>query len=198
MLSPAMNCLSCIFFLFLVFPDLALSLQCYSDHSGPNSAGGIELCDEGGVCSSSRIVFRESGVLRTAMSRHCVSRTPDRSAFSTEWPWCHEEWAGGDEGGMEVYTCFCKEELCNQNSFLLPKFNEWISVTKARLKAGPTHPLDILTTIATVAVVGFFLLVIISNVPWKRIMGKKEEVEEESEDEDDTGETKDDAHEKDD
>merc|ERR1711936_343360 len=58
--------------LSLFMPDLTLSLRCYSDHSGPNSAGGVEVCDEGGVCSSSRIVFREEGVLRTAMSRHCV------------------------------------------------------------------------------------------------------------------------------
>eukprot|EP00091_Calanus_sinicus_P025480 TRINITY_DN9748_c0_g1_i1.p1 TRINITY_DN9748_c0_g1~~TRINITY_DN9748_c0_g1_i1.p1 ORF type:complete len:152 (-),score=42.36 TRINITY_DN9748_c0_g1_i1:72-527(-) len=136
----------------LSLPGCILSLRCYSDHSGPNSAGGVELCDEGGVCSSSRILFREEGVLRTAMSRHCVARTPDRSAFSSDWPWCHEEWAGGDEGGMEVYTCYCKEELCNMNSFLLPKFNEWISVTRARLKAGQSHPLDILTTVATVGV----------------------------------------------
>ena len=35
-----------------------LAIRCYSDHSGPNSAGGIETCDEGGVCSSSRIIFR--------------------------------------------------------------------------------------------------------------------------------------------
>ena len=56
-----------------------LALRCYSDHAGPNSAGGVETCDEGGVCSSSRIIFREEGVLRTAMSRHCVSRTPDRT-----------------------------------------------------------------------------------------------------------------------
>merc|ERR1719244_2165794 len=117
------------------------------------------------------------------MSRHCVARTPDRS-FSSEWPWCHEEWAGGDEGGMEVYTCYCNQELCNQNSFLLPKFNEWISVTRARLKAGPSHPLDILITIATVAVGAFFLLVIASQlpVPWAKIFGKKKEEEDEEED----------------
>ena len=86
---------------------------------------------------------------------------------------------------MEVFTCYCKDDLCNKNSFLLPKFNEWISVTKARLKAGPTHPLDILTTIATVGVVGFFLLVIISNVPWRKIFGMKEVEEAEDEDEND-------------
>merc|ERR1711976_188200 len=109
-------------------------------------------CDEGGVCSSPRIVFREEGVLRTAMSRHCVARTPDRSAFSSEWPWCHAEWAGGDEGGMEVYTCFCKEDLCNERNFLQAKFSEWVSMTRARLKDGKSHPLDILTTIAPVGV----------------------------------------------
>lgn len=147
-----------IFLQFLLaFCPGSLALRCYSDHAGPNSAGGVETCDEGGVCSSSRIIFREDGVLRTAMSRHCVSRTPDRT-FSSEWPWCHEEWAGGDEGGMEVYTCYCQDELCNENTFLLAKFNEWISVTRARLKAGPSHPLDILITIATVAVGGFFPL----------------------------------------
>merc|ERR1712123_482257 len=84
-----------VFLVSLSLPASILSLRCYSDHSGPNSAGGIEVCDDGGVCSSSRILFRESGVLRTAMS------------------------------------CHCKEELCNQNSLLLPKFNEWISVTRA-------------------------------------------------------------------
>eukprot|EP00092_Neocalanus_flemingeri_P030397 GFUD01032997.1.p1 GENE.GFUD01032997.1~~GFUD01032997.1.p1 ORF type:complete len:198 (-),score=72.80 GFUD01032997.1:91-684(-) len=180
----------------LCIPDLSLSLSCYSDHSGPNSGGGVEVCDEGGVCSSSRIVFREEGVLRTAMSRHCVPRTPDRSAFSTEWPWCHEEWAGGDEGGMEVYTCYCKDELCNQNSFLLPKFNEWISVTRARLKAGPSHPLDIAMTVATVGVGGFFLLIVISNIPWGKLMGKKEKQAEENEEEcdDEAKEEEDGAH----
>ena len=123
-------------------------------------------------------------MLRTAMSRHCVARTPDRS-FSSEWPWCHEEWAGGDEGGMEVYTCYCNQELCNQNSFLLPKFNEWISVTRARLKAGPSHPLDILTTIATVGVGGFFMLVVVSNIPWSKIFGKKKDEEEDEDEEED-------------
>ena len=134
------------------------------------------------MCSSSRIVFREEGVLRTAMSRHCVSRTPDRSAWSTEWPWCHEEWAGGDEGGMEVYTCYCAEELCNDNAFLLPKFNEWISVTRARLKAGTSHPLDIVTAVATYTIAGFFLLIVFTNIPWRKIMGKSNEEEEGSED----------------
>jgi len=163
-----------VLLLAISLPDFIFSLRCYSDHSGPNSAGGVEVCDDGGVCSSSRIVFREEGVLRTAMSRHCVARTADRPGFGTEWPWCHEEWAGGDEGGMEVYTCYCKDELCNENSFLRPKFNEWVSVTRARLKAGPSHPLDIVLTLATVGVGGFFLLIVLSNIPWGKLMGKKE------------------------
>ena len=148
-------------------------------------------------CSILRILFRESGVLRTAMSRHCLSRTPDRSSFSSEWPWCHEEWAGGDEGGMEVYTCYCKEELCNQNSFLLPKFNEWISVTRARLKAAPSHPLDILTSVATVGVGGFFIIVVLSNIPWGKICGKRDEEEEkDNEDEDESNAEEDNEHSK--
>ena len=95
---------------------------------------------------------------------------------------------------MEVYTCYCKEELCNQNSFLLPKFNEWISVTRARLKAGPSHPLDILTTVATVVMGGFFLLIVISNIPWGKIMGKKEEQNKEDDDEDEDEGREDGAH----
>ena len=108
---------------------------------------------------------------------------------------------------MEVYTCYCKVsffiaifcfvflihtstyitlqgDLCNEPTFLLSKFNEWISVTRARLKAGPSHPLDILITIATVAVGAFFCLVIASQlpVPWAKIFGRKEEEEEENED----------------
>jgi hypothetical protein len=107
----------------ILTPPPGRALRCYSDHAGPNSAGGIETCDEGGVCSSSRIVFREEGVLRTAMSRHCVSRTPDRAfGGGSEWPWCHEEWAGGDEGGMEVFTCYCQvsQAGCMRVSDLLP------------------------------------------------------------------------------
>ena len=128
-------------------------------------------------------------MLRTAMSRHCVSRTPDRT-WSSDWPWCHEEWAGGDEGGMEVYTCFCKEELCNDNSFLLPKFNEWISVTRARLKAGSSHPLDILTSIATYGIAGFFVIVVLTNLPWRKVLGKpKEKVEEQDEEDSDDEDT---------
>ena len=172
--------------------DLVSCLRCYSDHSGPNSAGGLETCDEGGVCSSSRIVFREEGVLRTAMSRHCVSRTPDRSAWSSEWPWCHEEWAGGDEGGMEVYTCFCQDDLCNDNAFLLPKFNEWISVTRARLKAGTSHPLDIVTGLATYIIAGFFLLIVATNIPWQKLRGNSKEEEEDGSEEEEETEDKED------
>jgi hypothetical protein len=74
----------------------------------------------------------------------------------------------------------------------LAKFNEWISVTRARLLAGPSHPLDILITIATVAVGGFFLLIVLSQLPWRKLVGGGEEMggtgegeEEEEEDEED-------------
>merc|ERR1719283_507525 len=76
------------------------------------------------------------------------------------------------------------EELCNENTFLLAKFNEWISVTRARLKAGPSHPLDIMITIATTAVGGFFLLVLASQLPWRKLLGKKDEETEEEEESD--------------
>ena len=106
---------------------------------------------------------------------------------------------------MEVYTCYCQVcllflfwpliqnhkhcpavslflqgDLCNEPTFLLAKFNEWISVTRARLKAGPSHPLDILITIATVAVGGFFFLVIASQIA--KIFSKKKEEEDDEED----------------
>jgi len=157
-------------------------IRCYSDHSGPNSAGGIEHCDAGAVCSSARIIFREEGILRKAMARQCVSRTPDRSG--SEWPWCTEEWAGGDEGGMEVLTCFCNSELCNDNNFLRGKFSEWVAATMARLKAGPTHIMDILITVATTAVGIFFVAVVLFNIPWGSLMGRNKEESEEEEDED--------------
>ena len=32
-------------------------IRCYSDHSGPNSAGGIERCDADAVCSLARFNF---------------------------------------------------------------------------------------------------------------------------------------------
>ena len=123
------------------------------------------------------------------MSRHRVSRTPDRSAWSSEWPWCHEEWAGGDEGGMEVYTCFCREELCNDNKFLLPKFNEWISVTRARLKAGQSHPLDIVTSLATYGIAAFFLLIVATNIPWRKLLGKEAAESDDNSDSDDEEES---------
>jgi len=186
-----MKCSTSLLLIFLyltALAELSWSLKCYSDHAGPNSAGGVEECDDNGVCSSSRIVFREEGVLRTAASRHCLSRTPDRT-FGSEWPWCHEEWAGGDEGGMEVFTCYCRDDLCNENTFLLPKFNEWISVTRARLKSGTSHPLDIVINIATVVVGGFFLLIVLSQI-WKLIKGKKTEKEDDEDTEENEEEEK--------
>jgi hypothetical protein len=37
---------------------------------------------------------------------------------------------------MEVLTCYCNSELCNDNAFLKGKFGEWVAATMARLKAG--------------------------------------------------------------
>ena len=91
---------------------------------------------------------------------------------------------------MEVYTCFCREELCNDNGFLLPKFNEWISVTRARLKAGTSHPLDIVTGLATYVIAGFFILIVCTNIPWKKLLGKSGEDEDGSEDEEAESEDK--------
>ena len=100
---------------------------------------------------------------------------------------------------MEVYTCFCRDELCNDNSFLLPKFNEWISVTRARLKAGASHPLDVVTSIATFGIAGFFCLVVISNLPWRKMLGKPiEEVQEEDSDDEDISEASNANHTKED
>ncbi len=101
----------------------------------------------------------------------------------SEWPWCTEEWAGGDEGGMEVLTCFCNQELCNDNNLLRGKLSEWTATTMARLKAGPTHVLDILISVATGCVVIFFLAVVLMNIPWRKIFPSKEVIVENSEDE---------------
>merc|ERR550519_3253910 len=84
------------------------------------------------------------------------------------------------------FTHATVREICAMSQlFLLAKFNEWISVTRARLKAGPSHPLDILITIATVGVGVFFFLVIASQlpVPWGKIFGRKEEEEDKEDNE---------------
>jgi len=67
--------------------------------------------------------------------------------------------------------------------------NEWISVTRARLKAGSSHPLDILTSIATYGIAGFFVIVVLSNLPWRKLLGKPKEVEEEDEEDSDDEDT---------
>ena len=115
--------------------------------------------------------------------------------MGSEWPWCTEEWAGGDEGGMEVLTCFCNQDLCNDNNLLRGKISEWTATTMARLKAGPTHILDILISVATACVVIFFLAIVVINIPWRKLCPAKEEAEEaevleeevEQEDEQDEG-----------
>lgn len=106
------------------------------------------------------------------------------SRSGSEWPWCTEEWAGGDEGGMEVLTCFCNSDLCNDNNFLRGKFSEWVAATMARLKEGPTHLMDIAISVATAAVGLFFLGVILFNIPWSRIRGRTSEQDSEEEEED--------------
>ena len=65
----------------------------------------------------------------------------------------------------------------------------------ARLKAGPTHVMDIIITIVTVAVGIFFVAVVLFNIPWGSILGRKrtddveeEEDQEESEDKDEESE----------
>jgi len=183
------NMLPFLSLLFLQFQG-GLSIRCYTDLTGPNSAGGIEHCDGDSVCSAARIIFREDGVLRKAMSRKCVTRTPDRA--ESDWPWCSEEWAGGDEGGMEVLTCFCNRDFCNDNNFLRGKFNEWTATTMARLKAGPTHILDIVISLATGAVVLFFIALVFVNLPWspfsRKSSDQKEDDTEDEEDEEADGE----------
>ena len=57
-------------------------------------------------------------------------------------------------------------------------------MTRARLKAGSSHPLDILTSIATYGIAGFFVIVVLSNLPWRKLLGKPKEVEGEEEEED--------------
>lgn len=83
---------------------------------------------------------------------------------------------------MEVLTCFCNTDLCNDNNFNRGKFSEWTAATMARLKSGPTHIMDIAVTVATAAVALFFLAVVVSNIPWKSILGsgssKEREMEE--------------------
>ena len=54
----------------------------------------------------------------------------------------------------------------------------------ARLKAGPTHIMDILITVATTAVGIFFVAVVLFNIPWGSLMGRNKEESEEEEDED--------------
>ena len=74
---------------------------------------------------------------------------------------------------MEVLTCFCNTDLCNDNNFNRGKFSEWTAATMARLKSGPTHIMDIAVTVATAAVALFFLAVVVSNIPWKSILGSR-------------------------
>ena len=56
--------------------------------------------------------------------------------------------------------------------------------SRAVPQAGPTYVMDIAVSVATVAVVLFFAAVLLSNVPWARILGhtKQEEGEQEQED----------------
>ena len=64
----------------------------------------------------------------------------------------------------------------------------------ARLKSGPTHIMDIAVTVATAAVALFFLAVVVSNIPWKSILGsgssKEGEREEENGDQEEDDEEK--------
>merc|ERR1712200_38375 len=80
-----------------------------------------------------------------------------------------------DEGGMEILTCFCNQELCNDNNLLRGKLSEWTATTMARLKAGPTHVLDILISVATGCVTVFFIAVVMVNIPWKKMLGIKQD-----------------------
>ena len=61
----------------------------------------------------------------------------------------------------------------------------------ARLKNGPTHVMDLVVSLATGAVVLFFIAILVSNLPWRKIFqseGKLEEADEMDENEDDSGE----------
>jgi flagellar biosynthesis/type III secretory pathway M-ring protein FliF/YscJ len=60
-----------------------------------------------------------------------------------------------------------------------------VSEFRYLLQAGPTYIIDIAVTVATIGVVLFFAAVILSNIPWARILpGNKEQQEEEEEEED--------------
>ena len=76
---------------------------------------------------------------------------------------------------MEVLTCFCNQDLCNDNNLLRGKISEWTATTMARLKAGPTHILDILISVATACVIIFFLAIVVINIPWRKLCPAREE-----------------------
>ena len=78
------------YFLPKLIIDLGLAIRCYSDHAGPNSAGGIETCDEGGVCSSSRIIFR--------------------------WVWCGR--LNAEDFSIIIFTDFVKGRRRAKNSYV--------------------------------------------------------------------------------
>lgn len=145
--------------------NYGLGLRCFSDHDGPNTRAGIENCDGASVCSQSRIVFREGGVLKVARGNHCKEPTRIEQRSNDGWPWCSEEWTGSDEGGMEVLTCYCKTDLCNNQEFQSEEFLIWIMATKERLKAGNANILDIIFNLATGIVIMFFVAVIWTNLP---------------------------------
>lgn len=151
----------------ICFFHYGLSLRCYSDHEGPNTRYGVENCDGAAVCSQSRIVFREEGVLKVARGNHCKEPTRIDKRSNEGWPWCSEEWTGSDEGGMEVLTCYCKKNLCNDQEFQSEEFLIWIAATKERLKAGHANFMDIIFNLSTGIVILFFIAVIWRNLPQK-------------------------------
>ena len=67
------------------------------------------------------------------------------------------------------------QELCNDNNLLRGKLSEWTATTMARLKAGPTHVLDILISVATGCVIVFFIAVVMVNIPWRKMFGLKQD-----------------------